>query len=128
MSLTLPSDLEPFVDSIDEIHREGAYALVLERPDDFGSAWDDRHDRRPGWFDAARTADTLCYVGGASDVLARLEDHRDGDVRTTVLTEVCDFDRLHTVWWADDDPYVVVEFRLAKMLMNERPRWYVRQQ
>lgn len=125
MSLTLPGDLEPWIDTIEDAFRPGAYALVLDRPEDFPAAWDRLYDIRPEWFSLARECETLAYVGGASDVLSRLEDHRDGEVRRTVLTSVCDIDHLHTVLWATDRPYSVVEYNLAVTLSRERDGWYV---
>jgi len=125
MSLSLPADIEPFCESTDEFHNPAAYALVLDRPDDFAAAWDRQYDIRPDWLDAARTAGTLCYVGGSSDLLSRLEDHRNGDKRQTTLTRICDIDRLHTVWFAENEHWKQTEFQLAQWLSDERPRWYV---
>ena len=125
--LSLPEDLEPYADEWDDMRGAGAYALVLDRPDDFAAAWDDAYDVRPEWFDAAAEAEVLAYVGGSNDVLYRLENHRDGKVRTTALTNVCEIDRLHTAWLDDETEYSITEFRLATMLDNERETWFVRQ-
>ena len=127
MSLSLPEDIEPYCEDTTDFHRPAAYALVLERPDDFTQAFDNAFDTRPDWFDRARTCDTLCYVGGTSDLLSRLEDHRDGEVRTTVLTEVCDIERLQTVWFAGNERYQQTEYRLAQTLQDDRPSWHVHQ-
>jgi predicted GIY-YIG superfamily endonuclease len=127
MSLSLPADIEPYCDSTEDYHKQGAYALVLNRPDNFLERWDRHHDKRPDWLSAARTADVLAYVGGSSDILSRLEDHRDGEVRQTTLTRVCEIDRLHTLWYSVDEDWRQTEFRLAKWLANERLRWFVHQ-
>ena len=125
--LELPADLEPFADDFDQMHASGAYALVLDRPDDFHAAWRREFDAVPDWFTLARDASTLAYVGGSSDVLSRLEDHRDGEGRTTVLTRVCEIDRLQSVWFAKDEPWEVTEANLASALRETRPSWYVHQ-
>jgi len=127
MSLLLPEAIEPYCESTTDYHKSGAYALALNRPSDFAEAWDQEYDHRPDWFDRARTAQTLCYVGGTSDLLSRLEDHKKGKVRTTTLTEICDIERLHTVWWADDERYQQTEYQLALTLQDEMPRWHVHQ-
>jgi len=127
MTLIHPEAIEPFCESTEEFHKAGAYALVLDRPDDFTEAWDRHYDARPDWFDAARTAQTLCYVGGTGDLLSRLEDHRDGEVRMTTLTEICDIDSLHTIWFAGGERYQQTEIRLARWLQQDRPRWHIHQ-
>jgi hypothetical protein len=125
--LRLPSDLEPWVDDFDEMHDAGAYALVLSRPPDVRDVWDRHFETRPDWFATFRDAETVAYVGGSSDLLSRLEDHRDGEVRTTVLTEVCEIERLQSVWFAGDEPFEVTEANLAAALRETRPSWYVHQ-
>jgi len=127
MSLLLPEAIEPYCESTTDYHKSGAYALALNRPSDFADAWDRHHDHRPDWFDRARTALTLFYVGGTGDLLSRLEDHRDGDVRTTTLTEVCSIEHLHTLWFAGSEHYEQTEYRLARWLQRDRPRAYVHQ-
>jgi predicted GIY-YIG superfamily endonuclease len=126
MSLKLPADVEPFAEDYDQLTNPAVYALILDRPDDLGAQWDRHFDVRPPWFETFRDAETCVYVGAASNVLARLEDHRDGNVRQAALLQVCAIDRLHTVWFfADEDRAFERESGIATMLANERPHWYV---
>jgi len=128
MPLELPADLEPFVDDYDQMTTEGCYALLLDRPDNPAAAWDRHFDTRPEWFARFVGAEQVAYVGSGHDVLRRLEEHRDGEVRTTVLTEVCEIDGLHTVWFVgaeDTEQLRFEERKLARWLDRERPSWFV---
>lgn len=131
MTLSLPADVEPHLGTdadLSDFHRPGVYALRLSRPDDVADAWDREFDSRPAWFDRFAGASGVVYVGGAADVLARLEDHRDGEVRTTVLTRVCEIESLRNVWWfSDTDEAFTRESKLAIMLQNEYPDLFVHQ-
>lgn len=127
--MDLPSDLSLFADSIAEYHRPGVYCLRLKRPDDLGEQWDRHFDTRPDWFEEFRAAERVLYVGGAADVLSRLEDHADGEVRNTVLTTVCSIQDLRNVWWAETvDQAFLDESRIAIELRNQYPECYVHQQ
>jgi predicted GIY-YIG superfamily endonuclease len=125
MSLELPSALSPYTDG--DNHTSGAYALRLGRPLDLADAWERHYDERPPYWDQLMTADSVYYVGGASDLLSRLEDHRNGEVRQTVLTRVCDVTALQTAWPADNatEAFEIVEPRLARWLQNVQPASYV---
>ncbi|AFH22472.1 hypothetical protein OSG_eHP27_00100 [environmental Halophage eHP-27] len=125
--LELPADVEVFGD-YEQFHDPAVYCLILERPDDVADRWDRRFDHRPDWWDEFVSAEACWYVGAAKDCLSRLEDHRDGDVRTTVLTEVCDIDSLRNVWWMDSaDEAFTRESGIAVMMRNEYPDVFVRQ-
>jgi predicted GIY-YIG superfamily endonuclease len=131
VSLSLPADLEPFLGDDYTLHSPGVYCLTLTPPDDPAAAWDRHFDVRPDWFADAFAPDiaTLAYVGATADVLARLEDHRDGEVRRAALLRVCDIDGLHTVWFYDDaEAAFENEFTMAALLRRDRPGWFVRQQ
>ena len=131
MALELPSDLSPYTDG--DNHQPGAYALRLGRPLDLESAWEQHYDERPPYWDQLMTADSVYYVGGASDLLSRLEDHRNNDdpdkdsKRKTVLTRVCNVTALQTAWPADNatEAFELVEPRLARSLQNVQPASYV---
>lgn len=125
MPLELPSDLATFCDDEHGLRSPGAYALRLSKPDDPAAAWDRRVDVRPPWFEKFLAADEVFYVGQSRDLLARLEDHRDGDVRQVSLVAICDVVGLHTVWWADDTEPEAVEYNLAASLRRERPAAFV---
>lgn len=126
MSLSLPEDLEPYVDDYDDLHSSGAYALELQRPVDLRERWQQHYDTEPDYWTRLVNADTVYYVGGTSDLLSRLEDHRDGEVRQTVLTRVCDIRRLHVAWVSSDAETAteIDEPRLARWLQESRPRSY----
>ena len=128
MTLSLPADLEAHADGFDQMRGPGVYALTLDRPDDLTTAWKNAYDVQPDWFDRLCYASRAVYVGAASDVLARLENHRDGDVRQAALLRVCSIDSLYTVWWhGSADEAFERESRHALTLQSENPEWYVHQ-
>ena len=125
LTLELPADVEVF-GGPDKWHDPAVYCLVLERPDDVADVWDRQFDHRAPWFEEFRDASAVWYVGAAADCLSRLEDHRDGEVRTTVLTEVCAIDSLRNVWWFEDaDRAFERESGIAVELQNHYPSVYV---
>lgn len=127
MTLELPADAEPFiVDEWDQLHDSGVYCLVLSRPANPAAAWDAVHDARPAWFEAFVSAREVWYVGSAKDILARLEDHRDGH-QSSVLMDICEIDGLRNIWWCDADRRREVESQTAIMLRNYHPETFVRQ-
>lgn len=129
MTLALPGDVEPHLtDGFDQLHDPAVYALKLYRPPDVGAAWDREFDTRPPWFEEFRDAGEVFYVGAASDLLHRLEDHRDGEVRTAALLRVCDIAALHAVFWFDSaDRAFERESGIALMFQRERPDAFVHQ-
>lgn len=129
MTLSLPEDLTPYTNGHDDLHSAGCYAIYLNRPSALADAWDEKYDTRPPYWQQLTEADRVLYVGGASDLLARLEDHRDGGVRETALTKICEVTGLHTVWVCEDadTAFNIEEPRLARMLQEEYPSWFVHQ-
>jgi hypothetical protein len=131
MSLELPADAEPYIPepcTFNRLHNPGVYALELERPDDVASAWDSEFDTRPEWFDDFADAEQVIYVGAAKDVLRRLEEHRDGQVRVGVLQRVCEITGVHNIWWRmKTDIAFQDESKIAIELQNDHPEWYVHQ-
>jgi predicted GIY-YIG superfamily endonuclease len=99
--LSLPAELEPHADDYSDINGPGVYMLELTKPDDIASEWDREFDHRPEWFEQLTDASRVLYVGASKRVLSRLEDHRDGQVRLTVLTRVCDVSSVENVWFYD---------------------------
>jgi len=134
MTLSLPEDVEPHLGTdadLSDAHRPGCYALRLTKPDDPASAWDRQFDTRPEWFDAFVERPKIVYVGSAGDTLRRLEEHRDGDVRTTVLTELCEIESLRNVWLlpasTDRHEREFEERKVARLMRREYPDTFVRQ-
>jgi hypothetical protein len=129
MSLELPADAEPFLleeHNFKRLRGAAVYCLTLTRPDDLPEAWDAAFEERPPYFEDLQTADGVVYIGAAKDLLARLSDHKDGDVRLTVLTEVCEIDGIRNIWWIQDPSRrFIEESKLATMLQNERPDLYI---
>jgi predicted GIY-YIG superfamily endonuclease len=127
--LELPSDAEPFIPEdgdFSHLHGAGVYALRLSRPDDLAAAWDQRFETRPDYWETLNDADGVVYVGAASDVLRRLEEHRDGEVRKARLVEVCTIDSLRNIWWFDAVHEAFErENGLALMMKNQYPSLYV---
>lgn len=99
MPLTLPSDLEAFADEYDDMTGPAVYALDLEPPVDVPATWDGNFDHRPEYWERLVHAETWVYVGAASNVLRRLEEHRDGDVRKAILPSIAADCSLRNVWW-----------------------------
>lgn len=128
MSLSLPEDLEPYLQEYSDKNGPGAYAIELERPTDLPSAWDREFETRPPYWSDLVAGSKCLYVGGTTDLLSRLEDHRDGEVRLTALTRVCEIRGLHTAWVCDsEDEAWKVERALARMLQRTRPEWFTHQ-
>lgn len=128
MSLKLPADLEPYLQDYEQKNGPGAYALELERPLDLEEQWHRHNEEKPPYWSDLNTADSVYYVGGTSDLLSRLEDHRNGDKRLTALTRVCEIAGLQTAWPHDGDTsevFDVLEPRLARWLQESRPDSYV---
>jgi hypothetical protein len=131
MALELPGDIEPFMQdhhAFERIHGPAVYALRLSKPDDLEATWDDHFDERPGYFAELDDATRVIYVGGARNLLRRLTDHKDGEKRLTVLTDLCDIEALRNVEWVDDpDRVEIEERRFALLLANHLPDTYVHQ-
>jgi predicted GIY-YIG superfamily endonuclease len=126
MSLSLPADIEPHLDPEYDWSSPAVYALTLSRPDDLGAAWDSHFEHRPSYFDDLEQCDQVVYVGGASNLLSRLEDHHVGRVRRTALTTVCSIDSLRNVWWFDSaDRAFERESGIAMTMQNQYPEMYV---
>jgi predicted GIY-YIG superfamily endonuclease len=101
---------------------------MLSKPDDLAAAWDREYDHRPGYWDELVACANVAYVGAAKDILGRLEDHRDGEVRQTALTKVCAIEGLRNIWWFDSaDVAFERESKLAMLMANHKPSWYVHQ-
>jgi len=131
MSLQLPADAEPHIpadESITYLRNPGVYCLTLSKPDDLAAAWDREFDHRPDYWDDLTHCTQVAYVGAAKDVLSRLEEHRDGKVRQTALTTVCEIDALRNIWWFDSSEVAFErESRIAMLMQNHKPSWYVHQ-
>lgn len=85
MSLSLPADAEPFGAEWDGA---GVYVLRYEKPDDLESAVDRAFENRPYWFDQLQEASAVLYVGEATNVMRRLEDHQNANKRLTTLSRI----------------------------------------
>jgi hypothetical protein len=129
VALELPADIGPFLQdhhAHERIRGPAVYCLRLTRPDDLAAAWDTEFDHRPEYWDDLTDADGVLYVGSAKDLLSRLNDHADGEVRLTVLTTVCDIGGLRNVFWVDDpDRRRIEESQIATMMQNELAEMYV---
>lgn len=131
MSLELPADAEPFIPDggdVTDLSEPGVYCLTLSRPTNLEDAWNRQFDTRPEYWGDLTYCTQVAYVGAASDVLRRLEEHRDGNKRKAALLEVCEIDELRNIWWFDStDTAFERESKLALWLQNSRPSWYVHQ-
>jgi predicted GIY-YIG superfamily endonuclease len=97
--ISLPQDLEAFADDYDQLTGAAVYALDLTPPDGVTDAWDERFDERPDYWDRLTETDEWIYVGASGSVLARLEDHRDAEVRKSILPTLATDMDLRNVWF-----------------------------
>lgn len=127
MSLSLPEDIEPHLTSdVKAWSSPGVYCLTLDVPSDVRERWESVFDTTPDYLDMVEQKERTVYVGAAKNVLSRLEDHRDGDVRKVALLEVCEIDSLRNIWWMDSvEQAFLKEQTMADMLTHEYPSWYV---
>jgi predicted GIY-YIG superfamily endonuclease len=123
MTLELPADIEPFTTAF---HTPAVYALRLDLPRDLPQAWDAVYDHRPDYVDLATERDRVIYVGATGDILSRLEDHRDGEVRQAALVSLAEDKDLRNVWPFDDETRAFErENQFAIMLRQQYADAYV---
>lgn len=125
MSLSLPADAEPFIPDggdLSDLHGSGCYALTLTKPDDLATAWDREFDHRPPYFEELQEATEVIYVGAAKDVLRRLEEHRDGEVRVGVLQSVCEIESLRSIWWYQSAEKAFEEESALGIMLNNHTK------
>jgi predicted GIY-YIG superfamily endonuclease len=129
MTLTLPADAEPFVDDdISDLRQPGVYALKCIKPNDMVAQWDRHFDHRPDYWNELVNAERVAYIGASNDVLARLEDHRDADVRKAALLEVCEpVGVLNIKFFPTAEQAFERESGLALRFAREHPEFYAHQ-
>ena len=129
MSLELPGDIEPHMMTdmaFERIRGAAVYCLELDPPDNIYEAWDQHFENRAPYLDEIDDAAGVRYVGAANDLLRRLNDHNDGEVRKSALLRVCDIASLHSVWWFDSaDEAFERESKIATIMQNNRPELYI---
>ena len=84
----------------------GVYALEVAIPhhgEQIARYWHRYHDHAPSdeFYTRLAEADSVLYVGAASDVYARLCDHVAGDVRKAAFLEAFPAESLHSLWPKD---------------------------
>jgi predicted GIY-YIG superfamily endonuclease len=85
MTLTLPADAEPFGTDWD---LPGCYVLRYEPPENSTDAVDAAFETRPPWTEALAECSHCLYVGEATNVMRRLEDHNNQNKRLTTLSRI----------------------------------------
>jgi len=85
MSLNLPQEAEPFGE---DWSRPGCYAVLYDKPENAIEKLDEEFDTRQPWFDAYEAAEKCLYVGEATNVMHRLEDHAQRHVRKNALKRI----------------------------------------
>jgi len=86
---------------------EGCYALEIATPDagheTHARRWADAgYETMPPFLDRLVDASRVLYVGRASSVRDRLEDHLAGDVRTASLPKVYEVRGIEGVRWGEN--------------------------
>jgi predicted GIY-YIG superfamily endonuclease len=119
VTLSLPADIEPYTD---DYRTPAVYALDVAMPDDLLAEWDRRFDARAAWFDELQAANAVVYVGATSDLINRLEEHRDRTVRRAVLPSLATDLELRNVWpQTSADQAYIAESQTAIRLQNHLP-------
>jgi predicted GIY-YIG superfamily endonuclease len=118
--LSIPEDIEPFLtDGYEQITEPGCYCLSLSGPHtDWGDVW----DSKPPWWERA-VSQPCYYVGATGNVRRRLEEHRDGEIRTASLVSICDIDGLEAVAWREHAGEY--EHRFGLQMEREHPEAFV---
>lgn len=121
MGLSLPKDVEPWLtQEYEQMRTPAVYALELDVPGDIREQWSEHYEHTPDYLEAIEAAERTLYVGGAKDLLHRLEDHNSRDVRKSALLRFCEIHRLANVWWfSSADRAFERESGLAIMLDNQ---------
>jgi len=106
----------------------GVYALRCCSPGDtveeHHRRWRDYYDVVPETIDRLASADQLAYVGAASNVRARLEDHISGDVRQAAFTTVYPpYSIVSVTWTHNTDAAFERELRVAFDLSDTCTVW-----
>jgi len=128
MSLTLPADIEPHLIDGYDWNDPGVYCLSLTVPSDVRERWECEFEQTPDYVDMVEQKHCTAYVGATKNVMARLEDHRDGDVRKVALLRVCEIDGVHNIHWFDSkDDAFKHEWGIANLMSQQRPEFYVHQ-
>ena len=127
--LSLPADAEVFIpegEDLSHLSTPGVYALTLSRPADLAAAWDQRFDHRPDYWTDLADAERVVYVGAAKNVLARLTEHKDGEIKKARVVQVCSIESIRNIWWFDDVQRAFErESGLAVAMQNHYPSMYV---
>lgn len=127
----LSEDIEHAGTTPTEAHQPGAYVLRCSHPDEslfaLEGRWRDAtgHEHTPDYLETITTAQAVYYVGGASDVYRRIDEHLTRKARRVNFLAVFPPHHVHTVWY-DDSP-LEREERVAGMLQRQRPETYVHQ-
>jgi len=131
VSLSLPGCIEPHMMTdmaFERIRGAAVYVLQLDLPENIYEAWDEHFDHRAPYLDDIDDSSGVRYVGAANDLLHRLNDHNDGQVRKSALLRVCDIAELHSVWWFDSaEEAFERESKIATIMQNNRPDLYIHQ-
>lgn len=132
MSLELPGDIEPYLErdgfAFEQLRGPAVYGIELDVPEDLEGRWDRHFENRPDYLEDVQDAIATVYIGGANDLLRRLNDHNNGDKRKANLLEVCDIKCLYNVWWfSDSDRAFDYESIIATDLQAKHPQLYFHQ-
>jgi len=101
----------------------GCYALEIDLPDDANKVadmWHEHYEELPPYYHRLVDCHTAIYVGAASDVQARLEDHLDKEVRKASLPTVFRVTGLRDVsWYTNTEDAFQMEYNTARDIDRE---------
>jgi predicted GIY-YIG superfamily endonuclease len=120
----LTEAFEDHVTDLSAAHEPGVYILELSTPattdyDTYARLWLDEFETTPEYLTSIAATGTLHYVGAASDVYERLDEHLTSPNRSTAVATVFPIHSIRYIHWFETaDEAFQNEHRIAMDLSN----------
>jgi predicted GIY-YIG superfamily endonuclease len=127
----LLSDLENHVEDIEAAHRPGVYALEYSTPnttdkETYIDLWTTEFDVTPGFIHLIAERSRLLYVGAATDVYERLQEHLATPNRSSTLSTVFPIHSIYDITFTNSaDKAFEREYTVASTLSREITDAYI---
>lgn len=127
----LLSELEDHIEDIEAAHSPGVYTLEYSTPttadqSTYADIWQTEFDVTPGYLHLIADRSRLLYVGAATDVYERLQEHLDTPNRSSALSAVFPIHSIHDIVFTDSATEAFErEYTVATNLSQEIPDAYV---